>query len=125
MIMIKINEKLDLIIIIIIVLFKAPRGENKRTWFYRIRPSVIHEPFTPIKSNTTVRFDDVHPNPNQLRWKPFDMPTGVTDFVDGLFTVCGAGDPKTRHGTAIHVYLCNVSMTNKCFYNADGDFLIG
>ncbi|KAK6618616.1 hypothetical protein RUM43_013007 [Polyplax serrata] len=104
--------------------FTAPRGENKRTWFYRIRPSVVHEPFVRIQSNTTIKFDDTEPNPNQLRWKPFDIPTSPTDFLDGLHTVCGAGDPKTRHGIAIHVYACNTSMINKCLYNSDGDFLI-
>lgn len=25
--------------------FTAPREQNKRTWFYRVLPSVIHEPF--------------------------------------------------------------------------------
>lgn len=46
-------------------------------------------------------------------------------FLDGLHTVAGAGDPLSRHGIAIHVYLCNTSMHNKAFYNSDGDFLIG
>ena len=40
-------------------------------------------------------------------------------------TICGAGDPNSRSGVAIYVYLCNKSMENKCFYNSDGDFLIG
>jgi homogentisate 1,2-dioxygenase len=39
--------------------------------------------------------------------------------------VCGAGDPLTRHGVAIHIYACNQSMDNKAFYNSDGDFLLG
>ncbi|KAL0276972.1 UNVERIFIED_CONTAM: hypothetical protein PYX00_004417 [Menopon gallinae] len=104
--------------------FTAPRGENKRSWLYRIQPSVKHNPFVRINSNITYKFDDVPPNPNQLRWKPFDIPTGNVDFVDGIYTVCGAGDPKTRHGVAIHVYMCTQSMDKKCFYNADGDFLI-
>ena len=39
-------------------------------------------------------------------------------------TVAGAGDPRTRHGAAIHVYVCNTSMKDCAFYNADGDFLI-
>lgn len=39
--------------------------------------------------------------------------------------MCGAGDPKARSGLAIHIYTCNKSMQNKCFYNSDGDFLIG
>lgn len=49
----------------------------------------------------------------------------VTMDMQGLATVCGAGDPKTRNGMAVHIYACNKSMSNKCFYNADGDFLIG
>jgi homogentisate 1,2-dioxygenase len=52
-------------------------------------------------------------------------PSEVVDFVDGLHTLGGAGNPRTRSGIAIHVYLCNTSMKDKCFYNADGDFLIG
>ena len=40
-------------------------------------------------------------------------------------TVCGAGDTRSRHGIAIHVYSCNKSMIDRAFYNADGDFLIG
>src|SRR5580693_1901820 len=28
--------------------FTAPRGVNRRTWLYRIRPSVAHKPFQPI-----------------------------------------------------------------------------
>lgn len=46
------------------------------------------------------------------------------DFVDALFTIAGAGDPRTRHGISIHVYLLNKSMKNRAFCNADGDFLI-
>lgn len=62
-----------------------------------------------------------------MRWKPFDIPSGneKTTFVQGLHTVCGAGDARSRHGLAIHVYLCNASMDNTAFYNSDGDFLIG
>ena len=28
--------------------FTAPRGVNRRTWLYRMRPSVAHKPFDPI-----------------------------------------------------------------------------
>ncbi|XP_012261379.2 homogentisate 1,2-dioxygenase [Athalia rosae] len=109
--------------------FTAPRLENKRSWLYRIRPSVVHEPFVLINdaAHLTHNWDAIPPNPNQMRWKPFDVPTrqdpGV-DFVQGLHTVCGAGDARVRSGIAIHVYLCNASMRNKALYNADGDFLI-
>lgn len=62
-----------------------------------------------------------------MRWKPFDLPKDEQkiNFVQGLHTICGAGDIKTRSGLAIHIYLCNLSMDNTAFYNADGDFLIG
>lgn len=63
----------------------------------------------------------------QMRWLPFTLPddSESIDWVCGLHTVCGAGDPKVRSGVAIHVFLCNTSMKNTCFYNSDGDFLIG
>ncbi|OXU17585.1 hypothetical protein TSAR_014480 [Trichomalopsis sarcophagae] len=110
--------------------FTAPRLENKRTWFYRIRPSVNHEVFEPMNDvavHLTHEWDKIPPNPNQLRWKPFDVPTRQgpeVDFIEGLHTVCGAGDARTRAGIAVHVYLCNASMKDKAFYNSDGDFLI-
>ncbi|XP_047475566.1 LOW QUALITY PROTEIN: homogentisate 1,2-dioxygenase-like [Penaeus chinensis] len=105
--------------------FTAPRETNKRAWFYRIRPSVVHKPFAPIKHKyLDCSFDKRHPNPNQLRWNPFDIPAEPTDFVEGLRTVCGAGNPTVRHGCIIHVYACNKSMGDSAFQNSDGDFLI-
>ena len=62
----------------------------------------------------------------QMRWNPFDIPKSKNvDFVEGLNTVCGAGDPKTKLGLAVYVYACTASMRTRSFYNADGDFLIG
>jgi homogentisate 1,2-dioxygenase len=107
--------------------FTAPRVENQRTWFYRIKPSVCHQPFKRYDNAKflTRNWNEQHPNPNQFRWLPFDIPTEQkVDFVDGLHTVCGAGDPLSRHGIAVHIYACNASMENKAFYNSDGDFLI-
>ncbi|CAG2053549.1 unnamed protein product [Timema podura] len=62
----------------------------------------------------------------QMRWLPFTIPSAddKVDFSEALHTICGAGDPKTRSGIAVHIFLCNTSMENKCFYNSDGDFLI-
>lgn len=106
--------------------FTAPRTENVRTWFYRIRPSACHLPFKSYEGAKQLSSDwnEAHPNPNQLRWNPFDVPSEKVDFVDGLSTICGAGDAKSRHGIAIHIYACNASMDNRAFYNSDGDFLI-
>lgn len=106
--------------------FTAPRTENFRTWFYRIRPSAVHKPFKRYDGAKYLKhnWNEAHPDPNQLRWNPFDMPSGKVDFVDGLNTICGAGDAKSRHGIAVHIYTCNSSMENRAFYNSDGDFLI-
>ncbi|CAL1538029.1 unnamed protein product [Lymnaea stagnalis] len=105
--------------------FTAMRHENQRTWFYRIRPSVLHKPFNKIERGlVTHDWDAVEPNPNQMRWKPFDFPKDKQDFLEGLATICGAGDPKARNGIAIYIYTCNKTMENKCLYSSDGDFLI-
>lgn len=109
--------------------FTAPRVENQRSWLYRILPSVVHRPYQRLKTISKLSSDwsEQPPNPNQMRWMPFDIPdaTNKVNFIQGLHTVCGAGDPKTRHGIAVHVYLCNASMADSAFYNSDGDFLIG
>ncbi|XP_037094604.1 homogentisate 1,2-dioxygenase-like [Pollicipes pollicipes] len=106
--------------------FTAPREHNQRTWLYRIRPSVCHEPFTPVKecNKTTIDWEQEAPDPNQMLWRPFALPDGEVDFVSGLHTVCGAGHPRERHGLAVHVYLCTAPMGDSCLYNSDGDFLI-
>lgn len=72
-------------------------------------------------------FSKCKPNPNQYRWLPLkDIPfEGDVDFVQGMITVAGAGDPSIKNGIAIHLYAANKSMGNKAFYNADGDYLIG
>jgi len=106
--------------------FTVPRDENLRTWFYRIRPSVVHEPFVP-GDNKLVRgapFDGQPITPNQRRWDPVVIPDAETDFVDGLVTMAGAGDPDAGIGLAAHVYVANKSMTDRFFYNADGEMLI-
>ena len=82
-------------------------------WLYRIKPSVTHEPFHP-RDPTNRRlvgdFDDrstTVATPTQLRWRPEEVPRAPpdVDFVDGLYTVCGAGSSFLRHGFAIHMYV--------------------
>ena len=105
--------------------FTAPRLLNKRTWTYRIRPSVTHKPFVRIENNLLVsNFNELETTPNQLRWNPQPLPTTETDFVDGLTTVAGNGDLFAQFGLAIHIFACNKNMTDRFFYNADGEMLI-
>ncbi|KAL4250814.1 homogentisate dioxygenase family protein [Abortiporus biennis] len=112
--------------------FVAPRAENQRTWFYRMRPSVAHDGFFPYPQNPNLESTfsplnpKVHVSPTQLAWHPFDIPAQDTpvDFIDGLITVAGNGDPMSREGLAVHVYVANTSMEKKAFVNSDGDMLI-
>jgi homogentisate 1,2-dioxygenase len=107
--------------------FTAPRAANQRSWLYRIRPSVVHEPFHAMDFPNECLMADLSRcavTPNQLRWRPFPTPSGSVDFVRGLFTICGAGSCATRDGYAIHVYTATASMEDCCLANADGDFLI-
>ena len=67
----------------------------------------------------------VHISPTQLAWTPFSIPTsGTVDFIAGLKTLAGSGDPTLREGLATHVYACNASMSKRAFVNSDGDFCI-
>lgn len=105
--------------------FTAPRVFNKRTWTYRIRPSVTHKPFERIDNGRVVaKFGELETTPNQLRWNPLPMPETATDFVDGIVTFAGNGDSYSQHGIAVHLFACNQNMTERFFYNADGEMLV-
>ncbi len=52
------------------------------------------------------------------------MPSEPTDFVAGLVTMAGNGDPAVQSGCGIHLYAANRSMVDRFFYNADGELLI-
>jgi len=106
--------------------FTAPRTANRRSWLYRIRPSVAHRPFQPMAQGLlrSTPFDEVPTPPNQLRWQPLALPTKSTDFIDGMTTFAGNGDATMHSGVAIHIYTANASMTDRFFFNADGEMLI-
>lgn len=105
--------------------FTAPRADNRRTWLYRILPAAKHLPFEPMENGLlTSDFTQLPTPPNQLRWDPLPLPLSSVDFVEGLVTMAGNGDPFTQNGCAIHLYACNQSMTRRHFYNADGELLL-
>jgi len=106
--------------------FTAPRGELRRSWLYRIRPTASH-PLYRRRDDGLLRsgpFDEVETPPNRLRWDPLPLPEKPVDFVDGLVTMGGNGDPASSAGMAIHAYLANRSMADRVFYDADGELLI-
>ena len=108
--------------------FTAPRGHNRRSWTYRIRPSALHSPFRRLPDRTWVgRFGSaagIDTPPDPMRWSPMPMPEAPTDFVDGVFTMGGNGDAASMTGCGIHVYVANRSMRERFFYDADGELLI-
>ncbi|MGN6183779.1 MAG: homogentisate 1,2-dioxygenase [Thermoanaerobaculia bacterium] len=98
--------------------FTVPRHLQRRSWLYRIRPSVMHEPFVELDArNVRGSFDEVPVSPNQLRWDALPIPSEPTDFVDGLTTIAG------NEGIGIHIYVANRSMNGRFFYDADGELL--
>lgn len=78
-------------------------------------------------------FLPVNPNvdftPLSHTWGPLRAPdrkdaTDRVNFVDGLRTVCGHGDPTLKEGLAVHVYAFNTTMTRQALVNHDGEFLL-
>ena len=106
--------------------FTMPRKYNFRSWFYRIRPSVVHGEFKPLPMGLwkTAPATGVAPTPMQLRWSPLPALSGSRDFVDGVETFAMNGDARARAGSAVHLYRCNKEMLDRYFYNSDGDLLI-
>ena len=108
--------------------FTAPRADNKRSWLYRILPSVKHgtgfdEADIGLIRTAPCRESDLPAM--QLRWQPLPIPDdGDIDFLAGLRTIATCGDASMQAGMASHVYIANAAMKNRYFLNADGEFLI-
>ena len=106
--------------------FTAPRGQNRRSWLYRIRPSAGHPRYRPL-SHPLLKsgpFGERPTPPDRLRWDPLPIPGVPTDFIDGLVTFAGNGEPASQSGVSIHLYVANRSMVDRVFFDADGELLI-
>ena len=85
----------------------------------------MHQPFVARTRAASARdFSQAVTPPNQMRWDPLPIPATPADFLDGLVTMGGNGDPQQQTGCAIHLYAANRSMTQRAFYSADGELLI-
>ena len=109
--------------------FTAPRHENRRSWLYRMRPTAEHPPFE--RYDGALRFapgtSDAPLAPNRLRWDPpkdhgAASPAG-TDLIDGMTTMLANRDPADLEGLALHVYAADKDMTDRVFFDADGELL--
>jgi len=106
--------------------FTAPRAENLSSWLYRLRPSAMHAPYRRM-SNGLLRsgpFNEVETPPNRLRWDPLPIGESPTDFIDGLATLAGSGEPAAQSGVAVHIYCANRSMAERLFVDCDGELML-
>mmetsp|Transcript_594 Transcript_594/g.1280 ORF Transcript_594/g.1280 Transcript_594/m.1280 type:complete len:503 (-) Transcript_594:119-1627(-) len=146
--------------------FTAPRNENRRTWLYRVQPSAsgTSHSFHPCgggggaitASSSEISLpesfgradwsNDMKLDPNPMRWgatplhpstSSFPKSKKNINFIQGIHTLLGSGDPTCKSGIGIYVYACNSSMAATAgdggdggnggdmhMYNSDGDFLI-
>ncbi|SNT75777.1 homogentisate 1,2-dioxygenase [Paracoccus seriniphilus] len=110
--------------------FTAPRGQNERTWCYRIRPSVRHTgAFTRLDVPYWKTAPNVLPDVTSLgqyRWDPVPLPDAGADltWITGMRTITTAGDVNTQVGMASHIYLVTRSMQDEYFFSADSELLV-
>ena len=85
--------------------FTAPRATNRRTWFYRIRPSALHDNGFRAVEHAYLRTapcrDESDLPIGQLRWNPIPVPDEPLDFLSGLRTIATCGDASLPRGMAI------------------------
>ncbi|TGN53399.1 homogentisate 1,2-dioxygenase [Paracoccus liaowanqingii] len=108
--------------------FTAPRGQNERTWCYRIRPSVHHAGrFVPLEVPHWKTAPHVLPGVTSLgqyRWDPVPVPDRPLTWITGMRTMTTAGDVNIQVGMATHVYLVTRSMQDEYFFSADSELLV-
>ncbi|WP_211292393.1 homogentisate 1,2-dioxygenase [Hasllibacter halocynthiae] len=108
--------------------FTAPRGQNERTWCYRIRPSVKHMgrmsridlPYW----KSAPHVDPEVTSLGQYRWDPVPHAGEALTWLTGMRTMTTAGDVNTQVGMAAHVYLVTEGMGDTYFYSADSELLV-
>lgn len=109
--------------------FTAPRAENRRSWLYRIRPSVAHQGRYIRREMPYWKSAPDHMKGRlplgQLRWGPVPLPEDeALTFVTGMRTMTTAGDVTAQAGMAAHVCLVTAAMARDYFVNADGELLV-
>ncbi len=108
--------------------FTAPRGENERTWCYRIRPSVKHVGrFSRIEMPYWKSAPCIDPDIQSLvqnRWDPVPITDEPLTWITGMRTMTTAGDVNTQVGMAAHIFMANADMEDEYFYSADSELMV-
>ncbi len=103
--------------------FMVPRGQNRRSWLYRIRPSTEVGAFVPFPHPGVSPWGS-QLTPNLLGWKPRPLPMEPTDFLDGLVTVGVGGSAAEQSGLAVHSFVTSAPMKHKAICSADGESVL-
>ncbi len=105
--------------------FTVRNAESSRAWLYRVRAAFSHGELVPLAPGAFLSPLEAV-TPNRTRWRPMPIPAAPAriDFVDGLATLGGAGDPTSGPGYLVHMYASNADMIDRAFSSADGDLLL-
>jgi homogentisate 1,2-dioxygenase len=105
--------------------FTVRSAENSRVWLYRVRASSSHGELVSLPPGAFLSPLEAV-TPNRTRWRPMPIPLAPSrvDFLDGMATLGGAGDPTAGAGYLVHMYAANADMTDRAFSSADGDLLV-
>jgi len=106
--------------------FTLERYRNLRTLLYRLRPAIHDRGFALMQAPPpafVTCFDEGVSLPQVQRYTPIDIPEEPVDWLDGVQTFAGAGDPSIKRGMAVHLYAASANM-KRVFTNIDGDLLL-
>ncbi|MGH1491354.1 MAG: homogentisate 1,2-dioxygenase [Acidimicrobiales bacterium] len=107
--------------------FTAPRSTNKRTWLYRVRPSVRHlNQLQPTEYPQFITAPDQNAQvAPQTKWLPDPTPPKATSWLDSISTLATNGSAHLQIGGAIHSYRFSTSdEPPSVFVNADSEMVI-
>ena len=105
--------------------FYAPRHLNRRSYLFRIRPSVGNAEAQPWDGGDFRTPPlDVPPHPDRVYWVQRKDEGVSEDFLEGMLTLGASGNPNLHEGVAVHFYRATKSMENRAFHNSDGELLI-
>lgn len=82
---------------------------------YRIRPSATQGTVIPDPQLARLLAEPDHVTPERLRWSPIPVTSPLQlphNFVEGLITIAGAGDPADKNGKSSHVLIVPTSANN-------------
>ena len=107
--------------------FTAPRAKNKRSWLYRIKPTIAHWgkfKKADIGKWQTAACQSYELPISPLRWDPLPIPKKKVSFIEAIHTISTCGDARLNTGMSANIYFATRSMEDEYFYNADGELLI-